>query len=660
MAIKPVSGKIESQEINDNLSYLDSRMSRIITTPVEGVSAEEIADAREDEDSLGDRIRFIASGDGLDDKAATSDKRTVLGNTLNVVVNTAVSHPNVDKNNNTVTFYSGTFFYWNKRRNFVSGDYIVDYSDVWNDGNTIPNLYYNTETNTIRVVASDELLSITEDELFVMSLLKTWDGKLKYVVANFPFTIDGRNPDEDEILKLSSVGGLGQIGLRPNSPRADIDNNNKTLFIPSGAAIYYRDGRYTVSEDTTIQFLSGSASLRQHVYYNIANGNFIVRRGLHTTQTTENEILIWAIEWLDNNRNTITYIWTTCDYTINGKNPIEAKVEEAIDEKIGDLKESKFTFAPTVLSTDYQSTDGKYPAIINSDEYHTNFAQLISDHPDFLSRNLQGKDGTGQYDIFEYHAGADEIEPPGTLKPRPKIIITAGVHGYERTSPIALYYFIKDICENWQNDPVLEYFRWNVDIIFNPIVNPYGYNTTNRVNGNSVDINRNFPDGWVSSTVGESTYGGPSPASEVETQYVMNTLQRHLDALAYLDHHTNGNTRNYSDYSQMFWVLMNSGYGIDNNIMAAGKYTLEKMTRATIERYGFPNNVGHFGHMTVAGAGGMAQRYGSSLGIPSTVIETFFNLPTEEGSFTPSYNAIRSSTDYIGIFLAALINQFNK
>ncbi len=57
MALKPVKGKIESQELNDNFSYLDTRVDEIITTPAEGISEQEIIDARGGEVSLGARLR---------------------------------------------------------------------------------------------------------------------------------------------------------------------------------------------------------------------------------------------------------------------------------------------------------------------------------------------------------------------------------------------------------------------------------------------------------------------------------------------------------------------------------------------------------------------------------------------------------------------------
>ena len=55
--------------------------------------------------------------------------------------------------------------------------------------------------------------------------------------------------------------------------------------------------------------------------------------------------------------------------------------------------------------------------------------------------------------------------------------------------------------------------------------NPDGSLLGTRKNGNEVDINRNFPIKWVASDPTARTYSGPSPASEPETQALMNAVR---------------------------------------------------------------------------------------------------------------------------------------
>ena len=63
---------------------------------------------------------------------------------------------------------------------------------------------------------------------------------------------------------------------------------------------------------------------------------------------------------------------------------------------------------------------------------------------------------------------------------------------------------------------------WIVDSM-----NPDGVAAQDRHNANDVDLNRNFPYRWGPIGVpGDSQYAGPGPASEPETQAVINLMQQ--------------------------------------------------------------------------------------------------------------------------------------
>lgn len=73
-------------------------------------------------------------------------------------------------------------------------------------------------------------------------------------------------------------------------------------------------------------------------------------------------------------------------------------------------------------------------------------------------------------------------------------------------------------------------------MLFIPCLNPDGMAAGVRTNSNGVDLNRNFPTKNWGQNLGDnatcddettSYYGGKSPASEIETQFVINILEKY-------------------------------------------------------------------------------------------------------------------------------------
>lgn len=96
---------------------------------------------------------------------------------------------------------------------------------------------------------------------------------------------------------------------------------------------------------------------------------------------------------------------------------------------------------------------------------------------------------------------------------------------------VICYRLIRDLCQNGPStNKFLSFLKNYCKVIILPIVNPYGYNnyainknTGGRLNGNGVNLNRNYPTtGWVAGSAGMN-YGGTYGGSEIETQYVINT-----------------------------------------------------------------------------------------------------------------------------------------
>ena len=73
-----------------------------------------------------------------------------------------------------------------------------------------------------------------------------------------------------------------------------------------------------------------------------------------------------------------------------------------------------------------------------------------------------------------------------------------------------------------------KYIKDNADtnLLFIPCLNKYGFEHNVRTNANGVDLNRNFPTkNWILSKK-DNFYGGSEPASEKETKFVIDIINK--------------------------------------------------------------------------------------------------------------------------------------
>ena len=172
--------------------------------------------------------------------------------------------------------------------------------------------------------------------------------------------------------------------------------------------------------------------------------------------------------------------------------------------------------------------------------------QLIT--PGYVTKETLGPDSSGNtgYNVYRYVFEPESYDST--------IIISANMHGGEKTAMYALWFFLREVVNNWHSHPQLAYLRKNVRLVVLPVANPTGFRNHSRQNANGVDINRNFDYRWDEAPVGapwDADYKGPSPFSEVEAQYIRDTLMEFSDAVAYLDLHNfspSGNSQAYPYY----------------------------------------------------------------------------------------------------------------
>ncbi len=123
-----------------------------------------------------------------------------------------------------------------------------------------------------------------------------------------------------------------------------------------------------------------------------------------------------------------------------------------------------------------------------------------------------------------------EILPKKGFSPKGKILFIGGVHGDEYAAISLTYLWLKTLLSKDNQTP----YHW----LFLPLANPDGLfqSPATRANGNSVDLNRNFPSpDWDEKAIStwkihynsdKRRYPGKSANSEIETQWMVKIIQR--------------------------------------------------------------------------------------------------------------------------------------
>lgn len=99
------------------------------------------------------------------------------------------------------------------------------------------------------------------------------------------------------------------------------------------------------------------------------------------------------------------------------------------------------------------------------------------------------------------------------------ILIIGVVHGDEPQGEFLINNYLNNVAALPQN------------LLFIPSLNPDGQELETRTNANEVDINRNFPtENWE---LGERNryFGGEEPASEIETRFVIDVVEKYMPKL---------------------------------------------------------------------------------------------------------------------------------
>ena len=129
----------------------------------------------------------------------------------------------------------------------------------------------------------------------------------------------------------------------------------------------------------------------------------------------------------------------------------------------------------------------------------------------------------------------NEVALLGLSNEKHQVLVIGVVHGDEPQGE----YLIKRYMSDTQKEEVL----------FIPCLNPDGMVLGTRTNSNWVDLNRNFPTKNWELTERDNYFGGETPASEVETRFLINVMQKY-EPSAIITLHTPYKIVNYDGPAQ--------------------------------------------------------------------------------------------------------------
>ena len=124
-----------------------------------------------------------------------------------------------------------------------------------------------------------------------------------------------------------------------------------------------------------------------------------------------------------------------------------------------------------------------------SEEFIDNMYEPVRKaHPEYITRNVIGKDQSGQYNMYSY------IYTPENYKVT--FLLASGIHADEEASYFALARIMNLIANATEEDTHLYFLRQNVRFVVIPLMNPWGVSQAKntRTNSAGIDLNRDFFD----------------------------------------------------------------------------------------------------------------------------------------------------------------------
>lgn len=252
MAIKPVSGEIKAQPLNDNFSYLDSKASSMIGGPKETFTSLSALNTKYPNGSGSAMLVTDSNGangylytwngsawikgplyqaQGIADNSVDEKKTTKP--TLKATVIVAATPPNYDRTTKIFKFNGASsaqdIIIWGSGTS--TSQYLVPVGlEIENtvSGTSAFKLTLNVETKEFRIVAWSTPIEVNE---LLIASCRIGAGNKHVFYTDFPVTVDGflQNDFDSKMPTVQILGG-GSVG----NVLPKISSSNKTLTFPSG------------------------------------------------------------------------------------------------------------------------------------------------------------------------------------------------------------------------------------------------------------------------------------------------------------------------------------------------------------------------------------------------------------------------------------------
>ena len=238
-------------------------------------------------------------------------------------------------------------------------------------------------------------------------------------------------------------------------------------------------------------------------------------------------------------------------------------------------------------------------------EMYAKFDALVTAFPNDVTKTDLGSSCVESKHLYEYDIIPKRYTYAPYQKKIPKILIIGGQHGFEKSNVMGLYYFVKDLLTNPDQNDTLGWIRANVCLKIIPVCNPSGWDANTYDNANGVNLNRNyyaptFPM-YPDAEPGSDQYGGVEPFDQPETAIVRDFVLANPDAVLFVDFHTNGRG-NVQSYEYMNQIMI--GLFPDSYFKKVFDVMLDHISRQTVEfkkQFSFSDCTSTIGYIEATG-----------------------------------------------------------